>query len=257
MKKIPIAIALLIAAVVFSPLVASAQSTYTTLNGTVNLVAGLTNLTSVTAINTPNQAVGISYITDGSWSTGIANLGGLVGSPVPQPNNGTLAGDFGGGTIFAGSSSIILIGVDTSAWGDWTIRLLLQNDGYSSAINFSDADLISNPSVLTDVTSDFFENGSGSTMSPGAMPTSYLELDLAAFDILNIGVKGIEMSSMQWPFLDITYIGVTGVGPGPGPDPAAVPEPGQVAASLLLLAGIGGYVFFKRRKAAKATMAAV
>jgi hypothetical protein len=32
---------------------------------------------------------------------------------------------------------------------------------------------------------------------------------------------------------------------------AAVPEPGQVAASLLLLAGIGGYVFLKRRKAAK------
>jgi hypothetical protein len=34
---------------------------------------------------------------------------------------------------------------------------------------------------------------------------------------------------------------------------AAVPEPGQVAASLLLLAGIGGYVFLKRRKAAQAT----
>ena len=32
---------------------------------------------------------------------------------------------------------------------------------------------------------------------------------------------------------------------------AAVPEPGQVAASLLLLGGIGGYVFWKRRKAAK------
>jgi hypothetical protein len=33
---------------------------------------------------------------------------------------------------------------------------------------------------------------------------------------------------------------------------AAVPEPGQIAASLLLLAGIGGYVWLKRRKAAKA-----
>jgi hypothetical protein len=36
-----------------------------------------------------------------------------------------------------------------------------------------------------------------------------------------------------------------------GADSAAVPEPGQVAASLLLLSGIGGYVFVKRRKAAK------
>jgi hypothetical protein len=42
-----------------------------------------------------------------------------------------------------------------------------------------------------------------------------------------------------------------------GGDPAAVPEPGQVAASLLLLAGIGGYVFLKRRKAAKAAVPAV
>jgi hypothetical protein len=36
---------------------------------------------------------------------------------------------------------------------------------------------------------------------------------------------------------------------------AAVPEPGQVAASLLLLAGIGGYIFLKRRQAAKAATA--
>jgi hypothetical protein len=36
---------------------------------------------------------------------------------------------------------------------------------------------------------------------------------------------------------------------------AAVPEPGQVATSLLLLAGIGGYIFLKRRKAAKAATA--
>jgi hypothetical protein len=33
-------------------------------------------------------------------------------------------------------------------------------------------------------------------------------------------------------------------------DPTGVPEPGQVAASLLLLAGLGGYVFLKRRKVA-------
>jgi hypothetical protein len=32
------------------------------------------------------------------------------------------------------------------------------------------------------------------------------------------------------------------------PGPAPIPEPGQVAASLLLLSGIGAYVFIKRRK---------
>ncbi len=34
------------------------------------------------------------------------------------------------------------------------------------------------------------------------------------------------------------------------PTSSSVPEPGQVAASLLLLAGIGGYLWLKRRKAA-------
>jgi len=34
----------------------------------------------------------------------------------------------------------------------------------------------------------------------------------------------------------------------PSSGPSAVPEPGQVAASLLLLGGIGGYVFIKRRR---------
>ena len=37
--------------------------------------------------------------------------------------------------------------------------------------------------------------------------------------------------------------------------PTGVPEPGQVAASLLLLGGIGGYVFLKRRKSAKTAVA--
>lgn len=38
--------------------------------------------------------------------------------------------------------------------------------------------------------------------------------------------------------------------------PTAVSEPGQVAASLLLLTGIGGYVLLKRRKSAKTALAA-
>jgi len=41
------------------------------------------------------------------------------------------------------------------------------------------------------------------------------------------------------------------------PSSSAIPEPGQVAASLLLLTGIGGYVFLKRRKTAKPALAPV
>jgi hypothetical protein len=42
-----------------------------------------------------------------------------------------------------------------------------------------------------------------------------------------------------------------------GATSAAVPEPGQVAASLLLLCGIGGYIFLKRRKVAKPVVAPI
>ncbi len=63
-----------------------------------------------------------------------------------------------------------------------------------------------------------------------------------------------EGSSAIDPGASMNYMGSYGFDilaiNGPS-SPAAVPEPGQVAASLLLLAGIGGYVFVKRRKAAK------
>jgi hypothetical protein len=61
-----------------------------------------------------------------------------------------------------------------------------------------------------------------------------------AFDATNIFYMGTYGADRQ--------SATTG---GGGGDPSAVPEPGQVAASLLLLGGIGGYVFVKRRKAAK------
>jgi hypothetical protein len=56
--------------------------------------------------------------------------------------------------------------------------------------------------------------------------------------IYNAGLAGQSVTTLGYAF-------------EPYVDPTAVPEPGQVAASLLLLGGIGGYVFLKRRKAAK------
>ena len=57
-------------------------------------------------------------------------------------------------------------------------------------------------------------------------------------------------SSVMGPFPSTPYILLSDEAGS-----AAVPEPGQVAASLLLLAGIGGYVFLKRRKSAKTAVA--
>ncbi len=252
MKKSSIILALLVVA---GPFRASAQSTYTTTNGTVNLIAGLTNLTSVTAITTTNQATGISYITDSSWeTTGVANIGvaGMTTNPIV---GGTLAGTFGGGTYFAASNSIILIGLypgppQTPKWGAWTVRLLLSDDNYSSAIGFTDSDLSVNPDVT--VNASWFQNADGTVQNFGILPTTYQLLNIGAFDTGNIGVKGIELSNFASQFPDISYIGVASAG-APGPSP--VPEPGQVAASFLLLTGLGGYIWMKRRKTAKTATA--
>jgi hypothetical protein len=57
-------------------------------------------------------------------------------------------------------------------------------------------------------------------------------------------------SELSWEVLNpevyaVWNIGVTSAS---APDPSPVPEPGQVAASILLLAGIAGYAWMKRRK---------
>ena len=245
MKKSILRLTLFAAAIVFGPLRADAQSTYTTTNGTVNLLAGLTSLSSATAINTTNQATGISYITDSSWSTGIANLGGAYSVPSPGitnkvPNNGTLAGTFGGGTYFAGLNGIILIGAGgpSPAWGGWTLRLLLSDDTYTPSISYTNSDLVFNPSVTVATNSELFQNLDASVIFVGAAPTYYQTLDIADFDIGNIGIKGIEMSSMTEEYPDITYVGVTGV----------IPEPSTYVLLALSAAGLGGYVLRRRRK---------
>jgi hypothetical protein len=57
------------------------------------------------------------------------------------------------------------------------------------------------------------------------------------------GVFSINSTNLISPTtLSLRYTYSTSPGPSP------VPEPGQVAASLLLLGGIGGYVFIKRRR---------
>jgi hypothetical protein len=60
-----------------------------------------------------------------------------------------------------------------------------------------------------------------------------------------------QFTSLSWQVLDPEFFAMWNIGVTSASAPSAVPEPGQVAASLLLLSGIGGYVFVKRRKAAK------
>lgn len=76
---------------------------------------------------------------------------------------------------------------------------------------------------------------------------AFFNQELTSSDILGIYNAGLTGQSVT----------TLGYALEPYTDPTAVPEPGQVAASLLLLGGIGGYAFVKRRKAAKATLVPV
>jgi hypothetical protein len=55
------------------------------------------------------------------------------------------------------------------------------------------------------------------------------------------------MASLLCALLPLAVIANASIGAITG-GISPVPEPGQIAASLLLLAGIGGYAFLKRRK---------
>lgn len=240
MNRLTIPFALLIAAVVFTPLRVGAQSTYTTTNGTLNLVAGLTNLTSATAINPTNQSVGIDYLTDSSFSTGIVDLGRVT-------LGGTLAGSFGGATYSTASGNgIILIGISASgpwgpeSWGEsWTIRLLLADDTYSAPVTFTNyglGELVHNPSEQ--IVPQVFINNDGGVATGTQTNTVYQELNIASFDTNAIGFKGIELSAMTPIYPDIYYIGVT----------SPVPEPSTYALLALTAAGLGAHVLRRRRK---------
>ena len=64
---------------------------------------------------------------------------------------------------------------------------------------------------------------------------------------MNYNAAADTVTVSRFAFQDVANIAA--------PTSTPIPEPSQVAASLLLLGGIGGYVFLKRRKSAKAAVA--
>lgn len=106
---------------------------------------------------------------------------------------------------------------------------------------------------------NFTVNASQSLIGGAAQTFSISPTDFSAYlgsgSVSFFGVASINLTTIGATFsvdsslysaLTSTTLRYTYTPAPPGPSP--VPEPGQVAASLLLLGGIGGYVFIKRRR---------
>lgn len=119
--------------------------------------------------------------------------------------------------------------------GDFTMNGA--NTSRTFTVNGTTQSLIGASPVTLNINSSVFANytGSGTVL----YTSSILEGD----DNTGTGSTALDPSNLLSPTsltLRYTYT--------PSSGPSAVPEPGQVAASLLLLGGIGGYVFIKRRR---------
>jgi hypothetical protein len=184
---------------------------------------------------------GVSTTTTGSvtftespgllWSSNILGVGSfpfgglsvnyqtLLSSGGSANNPGTLTGSLGGLTV---GRDYLIQWWSNDSWvsGDYNQTQASQSGGNST---------VTLDSNITNTEGDLGQYAIGTFTAT----SSFVDFDLDG----NAG----------WPLINAFQIrDVTS---------SAVPEPGQIAASLLLLAGIGGYVWLKRRKAAKAATA--
>jgi hypothetical protein len=188
--------------------------------------AQTTTTGSVTFTESPDYLFPLSNLGTGSGSFGdlssedyktLLSSGGSAGSPT------TITGTFGG--LTAGNDYLIQWWSNDSAlnWG-------------GAAFAQTAASQAGNPSTVT--------LDSNLSNSAGGLGQYAIGTFTATDSFVDFQLNG---SGIDYPLINAFQIrDVTS---------AAVPEPGQVAASLVLLAGIGGYVWLKRCKAAKAATA--
>lgn len=102
------------------------------------------------------------------------------------------------------------------------------------AINGSQSLIGGSAQTFSIASSDFSAYLGTSTLSLKASSSINLSTSGAAFTVDSSLYSALTSTTLRY-----TYTAAS---------PSPVPEPGQVAASLLLLGGIGGYVFIKRRR---------
>ena len=202
-------------------------------NGTTTVNAG-----TLLANNTEGSAVGSSAVTVNSGGTlgGNGTIGGATtiasGGNLAPGSSGADALSFSAGlTLESGSTTSFLI----NATGDFTSINILGNN-----INFG-GELIFNIASYTPTVGDsftLFNMTGGATQSGGFSSVS-------AGSLFFTESEGIWSAS----YGDYAYQFSQSTGQLSVEASQAVPEPSQVAASLLLVAGIVGFVIVRRRKA--------
>lgn len=187
--------------------------------------AGLTNITDASGLSRTG-ATGASYLTDNSTSTGVLNVG---------TSGGSLAGNFGGGSSFnIPGADILIVGAGNAsqtAWSSFTVSLLLSDGSLTPGMSFDDTDVLATGSseTMTFAQEDYAHPISA--VAPAFY--YYLPLEITDFNTGGLGVTGIALTGLSFPFPDITYIGVV------------VPEPSSTA--FLGLAALGGLFGVRRR----------
>jgi hypothetical protein len=190
------------------------------------------------------------------------------GTPGEAISNLTFGFSFRG--LFDDSVAFDLNGDGTIDWvGDY-FDIAQVRGSYAPWTNLADAQ---NTSVILNIgtsSSSVTLKAYGQTITQGISthPDADYVNNLSGITLSSLGLPGVIPGGGSATMTNPIRVGFVNTGGGGFGTPtispsdfftgsggsSAVPEPGQVAASLLLLTGIGGYVFLKRRKAAKTAL---
>jgi hypothetical protein len=153
-------------------------------------------------------------------------LGSTVTTLPPAGNYITLTGYSGLTNTLTFGSPVTNLLMAVASLGSNELSSTYNFDRTATVVSSGPGQYGSGPLNMSSATTLFGQEGNGMVQFTGTFTTlSWTVPSPEWYSIFNIGITDSA--------------------------PSAVPEPGQVAASLLLLAGIGGYVWMKRRKTAK------
>jgi hypothetical protein len=117
---------------------------------------------------------------------------------------------------------------------DWASTIIPSNSSQVFTI-LGGQSLISSPVTQSISNAKFNEYTGSGTVTVSSFITNAITATAATFSVDSTNYFSATSMTLRY-----TYTA----------SPSPVPEPGQVAASLLLLGGIGGYIFIKRRRVA-------